>query len=64
MNLQEVASVTSNAVVNGDEDGALFDETVGSYKRVRSRTEEMIINLVLGTIKDELKAYTKMFLSL
>lgn len=63
MNVAEVASVTSSAVVSGDDDGALFDETAGAYKLLRTRTEEMIAELLLGNMKEELKAYSRMFVS-
>lgn len=60
MNVAEVASVTSSAVVSGDDDGALFDETAGAYKNLRTRTEEMIVELLVGSIREELKAYPRM----
>ncbi|KAA8892947.1 TIP-1 family-domain-containing protein [Sphaerosporella brunnea] len=61
MNIRDVASVTSSALTSGndDDDGALFDETAGAYKRLRQKTEEMIVELVVGNVKDELKAYVK-----
>lgn len=60
MNVAEVASVISSAVVSGDDDGALFDETAGAYKHLRTRTEEMIVELLVGNMKEELKAYSRM----
>jgi len=64
MNVQEVANITSSAVASGEEDGALFDETAGSYKALRTTTEDMIIDLLIGSIKEELRGYSKMSASL
>lgn len=60
MNVEEVANVTSNAVVSGDDDGALFDNIAEAYKSLRTRAEEMIVELLLGSIKEELKSYSRM----
>jgi hypothetical protein len=64
MNIRDVASVTSSALTSGndDDDGALFDETAGAYKRLRQKTEEMLVDLVVGNVKGELKAYVKMYI--
>ncbi|PUU78490.1 TIP-1 family-domain-containing protein [Tuber borchii] len=62
MNVQEVANVTSSAVTSGEEDGALFDETAGSYKALRTTTEDMIVDLLIGSIKEELRSYSKITL--
>lgn len=60
MNVAEVASVISSAVVSGGDDGALFDETAGAYKHLRTKTEEMIVELLAGNMREELKAYSRM----
>lgn len=60
MNVAEVASVISSAVVSGDDDGALFDETAGAYKHLRTRTEEMIVEMLASNMREELKAYSRM----
>lgn len=60
MNVAEVASVISSAVVSGDDDGALFDETAGAYKHLRTRTEEMIVESLASNMREELKAYSRM----
>lgn len=60
MNVEEIANVTSNAVVSGDDDGALFDNIAEAYKSLRTRAEEMIVELLLGSIKEELKSYSRM----
>lgn len=62
MNLQEVVNVTSSAVRSGDDDGALFDETAGAYRKLRERTEEMIGETVVNGMKDELRGYLKITL--
>ena len=61
MNIQDVANVTSSAVVSGDDDGALFDETAGSYRQLRKMTEEMIAEQVIHAVREELKPYAKMY---
>lgn len=63
MNIRDVASVTSNALVSGDDDddGALFDETAGSYKDLRRKTEETMVDHLVSLLKNELKAYIKMY---
>ncbi|KAH0614521.1 uncharacterized protein H6S33_000157 [Morchella sextelata] len=62
MNVEEIANVTSNAVVSGDDDGALFDNIAEAYKSLRTRAEEMIVELLLGSIKEELKSYSRITL--
>lgn len=59
MNVEEVANVTSNAVVSGDDDGALFDNIAEAYKSLRTRAEEMIVELLLGSVREELKSYSR-----
>jgi len=62
MKIRDVASVTSSALVSGDDDddGALFDETAGSYRELRRKTEETMVDHLVSLLKNELKAYTKM----
>ncbi|KAF8437405.1 TIP-1 family-domain-containing protein [Terfezia claveryi] len=59
MTIQDVADKTSSAVVSGDDDGALFDETAGAFKSLQERTEEMIIEHVGNSVIEELRAYTR-----
>ena len=63
MNIRDVASVTSSALVSrdNDDDGALFDETAGSYKNLRLKTEETMVDHLVSLLKNELKAYIKMY---
>lgn len=63
LNLQEVASITSNTLISSatENDGALFDATAESYKALRLKTEEMIAEHLASHVRDELKAYTKMY---
>ncbi|KAI5820175.1 TIP-1 family-domain-containing protein [Pyronema omphalodes] len=62
MNIQEVAAATSSTLVNGDDDshdGALFDETAESYRRLCGKTEELIIEHITQQVKNELRPYLK-----
>ncbi|RPB19540.1 hypothetical protein L211DRAFT_842621 [Terfezia boudieri ATCC MYA-4762] len=59
MTMQDVADKTSSAVVSGDDDGALFDETAGAFKCLQEWTEEMIIEHVGNNVIEELRAYTR-----
>lgn len=63
MNVAEVASVISSAVVSGGDDGALFDETAEAYKQLRTKTEEMIAELLASNMREELKTYSRMLVS-
>ena len=60
MTVQDVANKTSSAVISGDEDGALFDETAGAYKLLQERAEEMIVEHISNSVLEELKAYSRM----
>jgi hypothetical protein len=62
MTLTAIASATSITIApgNNDEDGALFDETAGSYRLLRTRTEEMIADLIFSTLKEDLRGYLKL----
>ncbi|KAL7275623.1 hypothetical protein RUND412_001434 [Rhizina undulata] len=62
MNVQDVANVTSSAVVSGDDDGALFDETANAFRELRGRAEGMIVDLMISTMREELKAYSRIAL--
>lgn len=61
MTVQDVANKTSSAVISGDDDGALFDETAGAYKLLQERTEEMIVAHISNSVFEELKAYSRMW---
>ena len=60
MTMQDVADKTSSAVMSGDGDGALFDETAGAFKSLQGRTEEMIVEHIANSVIEELRAYTRM----
>ena len=62
LNLQEVASITSNTLVSSTEgDGALFDTSAAAYRALRFRAEDVIAEHLAAHVRDELKAYTKMY---
>ena len=62
MSIRDVANVTTAAVVSGDSNGALFDETAESYVALREHTEEMIAELLIDALKADLKPYSKIVL--
>jgi hypothetical protein len=65
LTLAEVASQTSKSLETGDdgqdifEGGALFDETALSYKRIRSKTEKTMSDLLANNVRNALYAYTR-----
>lgn len=65
MSIAEVASRTSPAVNNGassaqdSSDGALFDETASAYRRLRLRSESIIISTLNSNITAALKPYSR-----
>lgn len=61
--MQDVADKTSSAVMSGDDDGALFDETAAAYKLLQERTEEMIVAHIGNSVTEELRAYTRMWVA-
>lgn len=61
LTVQDVAERTSSAVGSDGEPGALFDETAGAYRKLRVRTEEIIIDLLSKTMRDALRPYSKMY---
>lgn len=61
MTVQDVADKTSNAVMSGDDDGALFDETAGAYKLLQSRAVEMIIEHIGNSMSESLRAYSRVY---
>ncbi|KAK5173147.1 uncharacterized protein LTR77_003269 [Saxophila tyrrhenica] len=61
--LQDIKDKTS-AAVGGDESdgglqGALFDETAASYKKVRVKTESIIVDTLTYNIREALRPYTR-----
>jgi hypothetical protein len=61
MTLSQVASRTSNAVGtdDGENQGALFDETAGSYKSLREKVEKHIVELITNNVRRSLSAYER-----
>ena len=67
LNTKEVASRTSNSIAAGtrdeddgqDSEGALFDETASSYRRLRVLAEDEIGIAVKNNVRGALKAYTR-----
>ena len=60
MSLAAVAERTSSAVGSDEDSGALFDETASAYRRLRVRTEEVMVELVTYKIKELLRPYSRM----
>ena len=61
MSLEAVAERTSRTVGSDEDTGALFDETAGAYRRLRIRTEEVIVNLLVQNMREALRPYTRMY---
>ncbi|KKY13705.1 putative rint-1 family protein [Phaeomoniella chlamydospora] len=68
MSVAHIASKTSSVMANGGsgqdtngdaEDGALFDETASAYRRLRTRSEGIIIESMEAAIRTALKGYSK-----
>nr|POF02259.1 rad50-interacting protein 1 [Quercus suber] len=62
--LREIQQKTSSAVGNDEADpgeyrGALFDETATSYRRVRMRAEEIIMDTLANNVRDTLRTYSR-----
>ncbi|KAL8703341.1 MAG: hypothetical protein Q9201_003477 [Fulgogasparrea decipioides] len=57
MSVEHVADKTSAAVGNEEEQGALFDETAGAYRRLRVRTEGVLTDSFVQQVRDSLRAY-------
>ena len=59
MTLGDVADKTSSAVGGDNDQGALFDETAGAYRRLRIRTEDVMQDSLISSLRDSLRPYTK-----
>ncbi|KAI4204276.1 MAG: hypothetical protein LQ350_001256 [Teloschistes chrysophthalmus] len=59
MSVEHVADKTSSAVGNEAEQGALFDECAGSYRRLRIRTEGVLTDSFVQQVRDSLRPYGK-----
>ena len=60
MTLEGVAKRTSRAVGFEEESGALFDETVSAYHRLRARTEEIIQEKMAQDARESLRPFTRL----
>ena len=60
---EDIAERTSSAVGSDGESGALFDETAAAYRKLGVRTEEMLVDLLKKTLRDPLRAYSKMYVA-
>lgn len=59
MSVEDVAERTSSTVGSQEESGALFDETAGAYRRLRIRTESIMQDALIHTIRDSLRPYSR-----
>ncbi|KAL8764668.1 MAG: hypothetical protein Q9194_006904, partial [Teloschistes cf. exilis] len=59
MSVEHVADKTSSAVGNEAEQGALFDECAGSYRRLRIRTEGVLTDSFVQQVRESLRPYGK-----
>ena len=57
---EEVAERTSSAVGSENDSGALFDEIAEAYRKLRNRSEEMIIDTLNRTVREGLRSYSRM----
>ena len=60
MTMDAIAARTSNTIISGSDDGALFDETSKAYQTLRERVEGMMKEVVVTALKDDLKPYYRM----
>ncbi len=64
MTAEDVAERTSSSVGSHDESGALFDEIASAYRRLRIRSEGIIVDLLTYNNRESLKPYSRMYVSL
>lgn len=64
--ISDIASKTSATLETGEDadmggtaTGALFDETATAYARLRSRSEEVLMNTVTSAFRDQLRPYAR-----
>lgn len=57
MSIEDVAERTSSHVGSESDTGALFDETAGAYRGLRVRSEGIIQDLLIYTIREALRPY-------
>lgn len=59
MSVEEIAERTSSSVGSHEDSGALFDETAGAYKRLRIRTEGIMQDALIHSMRDSLRPYSR-----
>ena len=68
LSVSHIASKTSSSVVNGGsigtgnggrDGGALFDETASAYRRLRTRSEDIITETLEGALRSSLRSYSR-----
>ena len=57
MSVEDVAERTCSTVGSEEDSGALFDETAGAYRRLRIRTENVIQDMLIYSIRESLRPY-------
>lgn len=57
MSVEDVAERTSSTVGSEEDSGALFDETAGAYRRLRVRTEGVIQDMLIYSLRESLRPY-------
>ena len=62
LSIEDVAGRTSNSVGSSDETGALFDETAAAYRRLRIRSEGIIQDHLVHSIRESLRPYGRVTL--
>ena len=59
MTVEHVAERTSSTVGSEEDTGALFDETAGSYRKLRVRTEDVLQDKLVAGLRDALRPYAR-----
>lgn len=57
MSVEDVAERTSSTVGSEVDTGALFDETAGAYRRLRIRTEGVIQDMLIHSLRESFRPY-------
>ena len=59
MSVEAIAERTSSAVGSEEDTGALFDETAGAYRRLRVRSENIMQEMLIDSLRDTLRPYSR-----
>ena len=57
--LKRNVSGVNGSIEYGSVEGALFDETAAAYARLRTKTENVMTDLLGQAVRDALKAYVR-----